>query len=228
MQGYRIRHPRPVPGLCLPAPPVLQPGNAGRRSSPRRSVSPRPRSSSSSPATARALLPLAFCRECGQEYYSVRTAPGEQDSTVVAPRKLNDTTGDDESDAGFLYIGSDKPWPTTSRPRSSAFPRSGSSRGARASAYGRTIASTSHARSRSTRPAPSPPTVSVATGCPRRSASASTAGFHTVAARRGTSGSCSPSGPAGARVRRPSSLARDPHAARRRRRAHFRARLRSS
>ena len=60
---------------------------------------------------SRALLPLAFCRECGQEYYSVRTATGEQDSTVVAPRKLNDTTGDDESDAGFLYIGSDKPWP---------------------------------------------------------------------------------------------------------------------
>jgi ATP-dependent helicase YprA (DUF1998 family)/very-short-patch-repair endonuclease len=61
---------------------------------------------------SRALFPLAFCRECGQEYYSVRTATGEQGSTIVVPRHLNDTTGDDESDAGFLYIGSDKPWPT--------------------------------------------------------------------------------------------------------------------
>jgi ATP-dependent helicase YprA (DUF1998 family)/very-short-patch-repair endonuclease len=60
---------------------------------------------------SRALFPLGFCRECGQDYYTVRTASGEEGSRAVVPRHLNDTTGDDESDAGFLYIGSDKPWP---------------------------------------------------------------------------------------------------------------------
>jgi ATP-dependent helicase YprA (DUF1998 family)/very-short-patch-repair endonuclease len=60
---------------------------------------------------SRALFPLAFCRECGQEYYSVRTSAREDGARIVVPRHLNDTTGDDESDAGFLYIGSDKPWP---------------------------------------------------------------------------------------------------------------------
>jgi ATP-dependent helicase YprA (DUF1998 family) len=60
---------------------------------------------------SRMLYPLAFCRECGQEYYTVRTAAGPEGATVVVPRHLNDTTGDEESDAGFLYVGSDKPWP---------------------------------------------------------------------------------------------------------------------
>jgi hypothetical protein len=59
----------------------------------------------------RALFPLAFCRECGQEYYTVRAATGEQGAAIVVSRRLNDTTGDDESDAGFLYLGSDRPWP---------------------------------------------------------------------------------------------------------------------
>jgi ATP-dependent helicase YprA (DUF1998 family)/very-short-patch-repair endonuclease len=61
---------------------------------------------------ASALFPLAFCRECGQEYYTVRTAPDPSDgaSTVVA-RHLNDTTGDEETDAGFLFLSSDAPWP---------------------------------------------------------------------------------------------------------------------
>jgi len=39
---------------------------------------------------SRALYPLAFCRECGQEYYTVRTAAGEDGATVVVPRHLND------------------------------------------------------------------------------------------------------------------------------------------
>jgi ATP-dependent helicase YprA (DUF1998 family)/very-short-patch-repair endonuclease len=61
---------------------------------------------------SKALLPLAFCRECGQEYYTVRTGSTSSDgSPAMLPRRLNDTSGDDESDAGFLYLGSDKPWP---------------------------------------------------------------------------------------------------------------------
>jgi ATP-dependent helicase YprA (DUF1998 family)/very-short-patch-repair endonuclease len=59
---------------------------------------------------AKALFPLAFCRECGQEYYTVRTSSTDGARRVV-PRRLADTTGDEESDAGFLYLGSDHPWP---------------------------------------------------------------------------------------------------------------------
>jgi len=58
------------------------------------------------------LFPLAFCRECGQEYYTVRTAPDPADgAATVVPRHLNDTTGDEGSDTGFLYLSSDAPWP---------------------------------------------------------------------------------------------------------------------
>jgi len=60
----------------------------------------------------KALFPLAFCRECGQEYYTVRTANGDGGETVVVPRPLSDTTGDEGSDAGFLYASSDVPWPS--------------------------------------------------------------------------------------------------------------------
>lgn len=59
----------------------------------------------------KALLPLAFCRECGQDYYSVRTGKDIEGSPILLPRRLNDTTGDDETDAGFLYVSADKPWP---------------------------------------------------------------------------------------------------------------------
>jgi ATP-dependent helicase YprA (DUF1998 family) len=58
------------------------------------------------------LFPLAFCRECGQEYYTVRTAPDPTDGvTTVVPRHLNDTTGDEGTDTGFLYLSNDAPWP---------------------------------------------------------------------------------------------------------------------
>ena len=60
---------------------------------------------------AKTLFPLAFCRECGQEYYTVRTAAAADGGTMVVPRRLSNTTGDEDSDAGFLYLSSDKPWP---------------------------------------------------------------------------------------------------------------------
>jgi Helicase conserved C-terminal domain/MrfA Zn-binding domain len=57
------------------------------------------------------LLPLAFCRECGQEYYTVRIVPGDA-GTEIQPRRLNDTTGNDEDEeTGFLYASADQPWP---------------------------------------------------------------------------------------------------------------------
>jgi len=60
------------------------------------------------------LLPLVFCRECGQEYYCVRAVrePGSGKFTFV-PRELNDRFSDDEGReiSGFLFLDSHRPWP---------------------------------------------------------------------------------------------------------------------
>jgi ATP-dependent helicase YprA (DUF1998 family)/very-short-patch-repair endonuclease len=59
----------------------------------------------------RVLLPLVFCRECGQEYYAVRKT---HDSGIgqwkVEPRELNDTQNDQTSEAGFFYSSTNHPW----------------------------------------------------------------------------------------------------------------------
>ncbi|HXF72477.1 MAG TPA: DEAD/DEAH box helicase [Actinomycetota bacterium] len=61
---------------------------------------------------SRVLLPLAFCRECGKEYYTVwlrGTAP----SRSVSERELRDLQGDDGEEPGFLYVGlGEEAWPT--------------------------------------------------------------------------------------------------------------------
>lgn len=58
------------------------------------------------------LLPLVFCRECGQEYYSVRRITSkEAQPDYFTPRQLNDQLSDDESEAGFLYFSTDRPFP---------------------------------------------------------------------------------------------------------------------
>ncbi len=57
------------------------------------------------------LLPLAFCRECGQEYLTVwRTSKGSD--TVYEPRQDTAATGGRAGD-GYLYIDPDRPWPAT-------------------------------------------------------------------------------------------------------------------
>jgi len=57
----------------------------------------------------KALLPLGFCRECGQEYYVV--ARTERDGDVVfVPRADRDASGGD-SVTGYLYVSEDHPWP---------------------------------------------------------------------------------------------------------------------
>src|SRR6266700_1260999 len=53
----------------------------------------------------RVLLPLVFCRECGQEYYCVRLKDGK-----FIPRELNDQY-DDQGRVGFLYYSEQNPWP---------------------------------------------------------------------------------------------------------------------
>ena len=53
------------------------------------------------------LLPLAFCRECGQEYYVVwRSRDGR-----LTPRSLSDHKSDLSGEPGFLYASSSEPWP---------------------------------------------------------------------------------------------------------------------
>lgn len=58
------------------------------------------------------LLPLVFCRECGQEYYVVRRSQdSETRRYLYEPRELSDRFSDEESDAGFLYLNGEDPWP---------------------------------------------------------------------------------------------------------------------
>ena len=61
----------------------------------------------------RVLLPLVFCRECGQEYYSVRmTADQEAGVRVFTPRGATDLQAEGGEEAGFLHVSAAKPWPT--------------------------------------------------------------------------------------------------------------------
>lgn len=57
----------------------------------------------------RVLLPLVFCRDCGQEYYCIRVTK-DQPRTAFE-RDLRDRLDDDQSEAGFLYHSADNPWP---------------------------------------------------------------------------------------------------------------------
>jgi hypothetical protein len=56
------------------------------------------------------LLPLSFCRECGQEYYTVARTERRNGEVVFGPRRDNDASGGDSKD-GYLYVSSDFPWP---------------------------------------------------------------------------------------------------------------------
>lgn len=58
------------------------------------------------------LLPLVFCRECGQEYYSVRRSqdPGTR-AAIYGPRELADRLSDEQGEAGFIYLSASSPWP---------------------------------------------------------------------------------------------------------------------
>lgn len=61
----------------------------------------------------RILLPLAFCRECGQEYYCVRRGYDETTGRhIFEARELSDPLNNEEDEAGFLYINTADPWPT--------------------------------------------------------------------------------------------------------------------
>ena len=60
----------------------------------------------------RVLLPLAFCRECGQEYYAVlRFKDAKTEAIVYRPRDFMDQSGEEDATPGFLYPDFDNPWP---------------------------------------------------------------------------------------------------------------------
>lgn len=58
---------------------------------------------------SRLLFPLAFCRECGQEYYTVRLI--EQDSgSRVEGRAFNEKPLETSGTQGYLYVNTSQPW----------------------------------------------------------------------------------------------------------------------
>jgi len=57
------------------------------------------------------LLPLQFCRECGQEYFSVWKLKNHHDNTSFFSAKQPSQPGEEDGAAGYLYIRGDYPWP---------------------------------------------------------------------------------------------------------------------
>ncbi len=63
----------------------------------------------------RVLIPLVFCRECGQEYFCVRKIQDpETRRPLFTPRLFSDPLYDEEGEAGFLYYSTTDPWPEDS------------------------------------------------------------------------------------------------------------------
>lgn len=65
------------------------------------------------PTDTRVLLPLVFCRECGQDYYAIaRTGADDDydDASALLPRSLGDQHPE-QGEPGFLYLAQDDPFP---------------------------------------------------------------------------------------------------------------------
>lgn len=61
---------------------------------------------------SRALLPLVFCRECGQEYYVVRKIKDrETKEDLFISREFSDRADDEDSEIGYLFLSTQNPWP---------------------------------------------------------------------------------------------------------------------
>jgi len=61
---------------------------------------------------SRVLLPLVFCRECGQEYYSIWREQIEEEGRILfTPREFNEYFSEEDADAGYLYLSTENPWP---------------------------------------------------------------------------------------------------------------------
>ena len=55
----------------------------------------------------RALLPLVFCVECGQEYFAVFESRGSDGDVRYLPRQLRESSADDDEEIGYLYLRTD-------------------------------------------------------------------------------------------------------------------------
>ena len=62
-------------------------------------------------ADRKVLFPLSFCRECGQEYYSVSKVEDEYGETRYVPRDFRERPADIDGEAGYLYLSEENPWP---------------------------------------------------------------------------------------------------------------------
>jgi hypothetical protein len=60
-------------------------------------------------APEKSLLPLGFCRECGQEYLVVAKVDRGGDQVLVGRRDVDASGGDPVT--GYLYVSTDFPWP---------------------------------------------------------------------------------------------------------------------
>lgn len=57
------------------------------------------------------MMPLAFCRECGQEYAPVRLKQSER-GRFAEPREISDTSFGDGEENGYFHHSSQAPWPS--------------------------------------------------------------------------------------------------------------------
>ena len=144
----------------------------------------------------RVLLPLVFCRECGQEYYSVRSVlDSAEESRVYLPRALTDLQHEDGGEAGFLYVSTSEPWPDDPASVLDRVPDDWVEGIGEHAESGPRGARNSRCRSRSARTRGRRTTVSAAISCRRRSGSVSIAGSRTAFATTPTSASWPHSAP---------------------------------
>src|SRR5215208_7867052 len=59
----------------------------------------------------RVLMPLAFCRECGQDYFPVRRSETDE-GEILEPREISDRLTTEGQRIGYLYVSDENPWPT--------------------------------------------------------------------------------------------------------------------
>src|SRR5581483_8768479 len=58
---------------------------------------------------SRLLAPLVFCRECGQEYYTVRLVEDGAERRIE-PRAFDEKPNESNGDLGYLHVNAAKPW----------------------------------------------------------------------------------------------------------------------
>jgi ATP-dependent helicase YprA (DUF1998 family) len=56
------------------------------------------------------LFPLTFCRECGQEYYTVQILTDPSGGTRLEPRAFDDKPTESQGEPGYLYLSTSNPW----------------------------------------------------------------------------------------------------------------------